>query len=75
MRQVDLGAVLGFFHERAPRTVNEDFSDVRLDGRFFAVDPKLRGDRVIVEYDPFSPLDEVLLYSQSGDLPGTRQAL
>ena len=66
LRQVDLGAVLGFFHERAPRTVNEDFSDVRLDGRFFAVDPKLRGDRVIVEYDPFSPLDEVLLYSQSG---------
>jgi hypothetical protein len=58
--------VLGFFHERVPRTVNEDFSDVRIDGLFFAVDPKLRGDRVIVEYDPFSPLQEVLLHSLTG---------
>jgi transposase InsO family protein len=66
IRHVDLGAVLAFFHQRLRRTVNEDFSDVRLDNLFFAVDPKLRGDRVVVEYDPFSPLEEVQLYSPDG---------
>ena len=28
LRQVDLGAVLGFFHQRVPRLVDKDFSDV-----------------------------------------------
>jgi len=65
-RQVDLGAVLRFFHHREKRTVNEDFSDVRIDNCFFAVDLSLRGDEVIVEYDPFSPLEEVQLYSPEG---------
>ena len=63
IRQVDLGAVLTFFHRRVPRTVDEDHSDVRIDNLLFAVDPKLRGDSVIVEYDPFSSLEEVQLYS------------
>jgi len=63
IRQVDLGAVLGFFQQRVPRVVHRDFSDVRLENLFFAVDAKLRGDRVIVQYDPFSPLQEVQLYS------------
>jgi transposase InsO family protein len=63
IRHVDLSAVLTFFHQRAPRTVDKDFSDVRIDNLFFAVDPTLRGDRVIVEYDPFSSLKEVQLYS------------
>ena len=66
IRQVDLGAVLGFFHQRLPRIVSKDFSDVRLDGLFFAVDPNLRGDRVIIQYDPFSPLQEVQLYAPAG---------
>jgi hypothetical protein len=66
IRQVDLGAVLSFFHQRASRTVDEDHCDVRLDNLFFAVDPNLRGDPVIVEYDPFSPLKEVQLYSPAG---------
>jgi hypothetical protein len=61
-----LGAVLGFFQQRVVRTVDEDHSDVRLEHLFFAVDPKLRGDELIVQYDPFSPLDEVQLYSQAG---------
>ena len=65
IRHVDLGAVLAFFHQRVPRAVSDDFSDVRIDNRFFAVDPTLRGDRVIVEYDPFSSLEEVQLYSPS----------
>jgi hypothetical protein len=62
-RQVDLGVVLGFFHHREIRKVDADFSDVRLDNGFFAVDPSLRGDKVIVQYDPFSPMEEVQLYS------------
>ncbi len=66
IRQVDLGAVLSFFHQRVSRTVDEDHSDVRLDNLFFAVDAKLRGDPVIVEYDPFSPLEEIQLYSPAG---------
>ncbi len=66
IRQVDLGAVLGFFHQEVLRIVSEDFSDVRLESLFFAVDPTLRGDRVIVRYDPFSSLDEVQLYSTMG---------
>ena len=66
VRQVDLGAVLAFFHRRLERKVDEDFSDVRVGNWFFAVDPKLRGDRVIVQYDPFSSLDEVQLYSVEG---------
>ena len=66
MRQVDLGAVLTFFHQRVPRKVDRDFSDIRLENLFFAVDPALRGDKLIVEYDPFSTLEEVQLYSLAG---------
>jgi len=66
VRQVDLGTVLSFFHQRMLRKVDEDSSDVRIDGLFFAVDPRLRGDRVIVQFDPFSKLGEVQLYSPSG---------
>jgi transposase InsO family protein len=66
VRQVDLGMVLTFFHRRLERKVDVDFSDVRVGNRFFAVDPKLRDDRVIVQYDPFSPLGEVQLYSTEG---------
>ena len=65
-REVDLREVLTFFHRRVCRTVDQDHSDVRLDNLFFAVDPKWRGDRVIVQYDPFSPMDEVQLYSAAG---------
>jgi transposase InsO family protein len=62
-RHVHLPDVLGFFHRRERRKVNDDFSDVQVEGLLFAVDPALRGDRVIVEYDPFSELKEVQLYS------------
>jgi transposase InsO family protein len=65
-RHVDLGAVLSFFHHREQRTVDEEFVDVRLNHRFYAVDPRLRGDSLIVQYDPFSPLEEVQLYSLDG---------
>jgi transposase InsO family protein len=66
IRNVDLGAVLTFFQQRVRRKVNKDFSDIRVENLFFAVDPTLRGDRVIVQYDPFSPMQEVQLYSPEG---------
>lgn len=70
VRHVDLAAVSQFFHQRYPRTVNCDFCDVRIDGQFFAVDAKHRGDRVSVHLDPFSPGDEVQLYSLAGTYLG-----
>ena len=65
-RAVQLNSVLAFFHRREQRTVHDDFSDVRLDNDYYAVDPKLRGDRLLVEYDPFGPREEILLYSLAG---------
>jgi hypothetical protein len=70
LRQVDLGAVLGFFHQRVPRLVDKDFSDVRVESLFFAVDPALRGDAVVVQYDPFSPLNAVQLSTPAGAYTG-----
>ena len=52
-RSVQLNSVLTFFHRRERRTVNKDFSDVRVGKAYYAVDPKFRQDRLIVEYDPF----------------------
>jgi putative transposase len=69
-RAVNLNSVLGFFHRHEQRTVHEDFVDVSLDGVFYAVDPKLRGDRLNVRYDPFGPREEVTLYSLSGTYLG-----
>jgi putative transposase len=70
VRQVDLGAVLGFFQQEVLRVVDKDFSDVRVENLFFAVDPSLRGDRLIVQYDPFSSLAEVQLYTPLGAYVG-----
>ena len=43
---------------------------MQLDARFFQVDPGLRGDRVEVRYDPFGPLETVLIYSLEGEYLG-----
>jgi len=64
-RNVRLQDVRQFFYRRERRTVQRDFSDVTVDGRHFAVDAKLRGDRVEVRFDPFQKddaLQEVQLY-------------
>jgi hypothetical protein len=65
-RHVNLAEVREFFHERERRRVDPEFSDVRVKSRFYAVDPKLRGDRVIVSYDPFASVEEVRLTSLQG---------
>jgi len=67
VRHVDLQQVLPLFLQRARRKVHRDFSDIQLQGCFFQVDPRLRGDSVEVRYDPFAPLDRVLLYSANAD--------
>ena len=66
IRQVDMNAVLASFMRRERRTIHRDFADVRLDGRFYRVDPKFRGDKVEVRYDPFGHATTVDLYSVQG---------
>jgi transposase InsO family protein len=68
-REVDLSAVEQFFHRRVTRIVDRDHCDVTVDGKHFAVDASLRGDRLIVQLDPFGrddDLQEVELYSENG---------
>jgi putative transposase len=57
IRHIDLQQVLKFFLQRKRRRVDRIYSDVRLDGFFFRVDPQLRGDWVEVRYDPFAELE------------------
>lgn len=70
-RHVKLTDVLEFFHVQERRKVDEEFCDVRINNVYFAVDAKLRGDRVIVVYDPFSTMQEVRLKSLHGEFLGT----
>jgi putative transposase len=72
-RHVNLQEVLKYFLRKVWRTVHKEFSDVQVDGFFFEVDPGLRGDRVEVRYDPFSPLETVFLHSAEGAYLGTGQ--
>ena len=63
IRQADLQAVAESFLQQEERTVDKTFSDIRLDNRFYRVDPKLRGDRLRVRFDLRGPVEEILLYS------------
>jgi transposase InsO family protein len=71
IRSVDMSKLLESFMQSVHRTVNKTFSDVQLDKRFYRVDPKLRGDRVQVKYDPFSSWDTVHIYSLAGQYLAT----
>lgn len=72
-RHVDLQQVIKYFLQRKRRKVDRIFSDVRLKGLFFRVDPKLRGDWLEVRYDPFAELETVLLYSEEDEYLGIGQ--
>ncbi|ETR69870.1 MAG: hypothetical protein OMM_03645 [Candidatus Magnetoglobus multicellularis str. Araruama] len=63
MKPINMERVINFFMLTKERTVNPDFSDVSLNKKLFKVDPKYRGDKVLVKYDPFSELDKVFIYS------------
>jgi hypothetical protein len=66
IRAVDMANAIESFLQSVDRTVNKTFADVQLNKRFYRVDPKLRGDRVQVKYDPFSSWDTVHIYSLDG---------
>ncbi len=71
IRTVNMANVMESFLQSVDRTVNKTFSDVQLDKRFYRTDPKLRGDRVQVKYDPFSSWDTVHIYSLAGQYLAT----
>jgi transposase InsO family protein len=74
IRHVNLEQVLPLFHKRLPRTVDGIYCDVRVENAYFRVeDRRLRGDRIEVRYDPYAPLEKVLLYSQGGVYLGEGQ--
>ena len=62
-RQVDMNAVIKFFMEEDIRVVHRTFSDVSINNRLYSVEPKYRGDKVIVRYDKFGDMTKVLIYS------------
>jgi len=69
-RPVSIDSLLPIFHLCEYRTVESTFSDVVLKNTFYQVDPKLRGLRLRVHFDPF--VDEtgmpatVELFSEQG---------
>lgn len=71
IRQVDMSRVIESFMQSIPRTVNKTFSDVQVSKRHYRVDPKLRGDRVQVRFDPFSTWEKVQIYSLDDQFLGT----
>jgi len=70
IHKVDINEVLSAFMKKIERTVNKTFSDVRINNRYFKVDPQLRGDKVLVGIDPFSKLATVEIYSLKGPYLG-----
>jgi transposase InsO family protein len=70
IREVDMQRVMDSFLQSIRRTVNPSFSDIQLNNRYYRVDPKLRGDRVEVRFDPFSAWDKLKVYSLDGAFLG-----
>lgn len=70
IRAVDLSEVLASFMQRIERRVDRNFADVRLHNRYYRVDPRLRGDKVQVRYDPFSTMETVQVYSLQDEYLG-----
>jgi transposase InsO family protein len=70
LRLADMQAVAESFLQRENRTADKTFSDVQLNGKFYRVDHKLRGERLEVRYDPFGNKEKVWLYSKAGEFLG-----
>ncbi len=66
IRQVDLNTFCTSFMQAVKRTVHPTFADVQLNKRYYKTDPRLRGDRVEVRFDPFSSQETVQIYSLKG---------
>jgi transposase InsO family protein len=63
IRQADMENVAESFLRRERRTVDKRFSDVKLSGRLYRVEPKYRGERIEVRFDPFGDGEKIYLYS------------
>lgn len=70
IRHIEIEQVLSSFMQQLTRRVDEDFSDIRLNNRFYRVDPSLRGDKVQVHFDPFSGIETVQIHSLKGEYLG-----
>jgi len=73
IRHVDLQQAIRHFLRRERRKVDGIYSDVRIKGLYFRVDPRYRTDWVEVRYDPFAELETVLIYSEEGEYLGIGQ--
>lgn len=66
IRHVDVSQVEAYFYRHETRTVDPTYSDVSIDTRRYRVDPRLRGMKVKVQFNPFrsdpQQPDEVTLY-------------
>jgi putative transposase len=63
-RPLDLEQAIRFFMQQKKRIVHRDFSDVAIDGCFYRLERRYRGDSVLVRYDPFSTREKVWIYSE-----------
>jgi transposase InsO family protein len=68
VRPVAIESVQSYFFERVIRKVDSTHSDVSIESRTYRVDPRWRGMKVYVQYDPYridgdSP-DEVTIYNE-----------
>lgn len=70
VRHVDLATIAECFLRRETRTVDRTFSDIKLYGHLYKVDPKLRGDRLEVRFDPFQDAQQIHLYALDGTYLG-----
>lgn len=70
LRHVDLNTILPLFMKQEKRRVHKDFSDIQLNGRFYRVAERLRGQKVLVRYDPYGSGDTIFLYSFQGQYLG-----
>ncbi len=65
-RRADPAVLAEVFLESEERTVDRTFSDIVLNNTLYRVDQKLRGDRVVVRYDPHGAMTEVMIYDFDG---------
>lgn len=64
IRYVNTSDAIEYFMKQETRIVNRTYSDISLNNQFFRVDPKLRGDRILVRFDPYSEMKTVMIYDQ-----------
>jgi len=64
VRKVNINRAMRWFMKKIDRTVHLDFSDIQLANKFYRVNDRFRGNKVIVRYDPYGDMKSVLVYSK-----------